>query len=100
VASDFPATRAIVIDDPLGPFGLVCDPTRTAEVAAAIRSMLELPQEAIASYRSRCVAASSGRWSWEAQAGRLVDLYAALLGPPRGRQPGTVGSCRRPPIRT
>ena len=42
VSSDFPERRRIVIDDPDGPLGAVCDPTRPAAVAGAIGEILSL----------------------------------------------------------
>ena len=42
VSSDFPERRRIVIDDPDGPLGAVCDPTDPVALGAAIRSILDL----------------------------------------------------------
>jgi glycosyltransferase involved in cell wall biosynthesis len=86
VASDFPPVRAIVIDDPLGPYGRVCDPTDVPALASAIREMLGLPPAEMAAYRARCLAGSRARWSWEAQATDLVELHLELTD--RGWPPG------------
>lgn len=75
VASDFPPMRTIVNDDPTGPIGVVCDPTRVGDVAAAIRSLLELDRAALEGYRTRCFAAAQARWNWETQAASMLSLY-------------------------
>jgi Glycosyltransferase len=78
VASDFPPVRKIVVDDPAGPIGVVCDPTRVRDIGAAVRSLLELDQAAIEAYRARSLAAVQTRWNWETQAASLVTLYDDL----------------------
>jgi glycosyltransferase involved in cell wall biosynthesis len=78
VSSDFPERRSIVIDDPDGPLGAVCDPTDTGSIAAAIRSILELAPEQRADLRARCLRAAHERWNWETESARLVALYEAL----------------------
>ncbi|HEY6057479.1 MAG TPA: glycosyltransferase [Candidatus Limnocylindrales bacterium] len=78
VVSDFPERRRIVIDDPDGPLGAVCDPTDPASIGAAIRSIIELGPEAAADLRRRCLAAAHSRWNWESESRGLLDLYAEL----------------------
>jgi glycosyltransferase involved in cell wall biosynthesis len=78
VASDFPVMRGIVIDDPAGPLGAVCDPTDPNRIAAAIRSIIELDPAARADLRLRCLDAAHERWNWETESARLVELYASL----------------------
>lgn len=78
VASDFPEMRRIVLDDPDGPLGEVCDPTSVAAIAAAIRRLLELPPEAMAELRARCLRAARERWNWESGSTALVELYRDL----------------------
>jgi glycosyltransferase involved in cell wall biosynthesis len=78
VSSDFPVRRAIVIDDPDGPLGAVCDPTDPDAIAGAIRSILELDGAARADLRRRCLKAAHERWNWETESRRLVELYAEL----------------------
>lgn len=78
VSSDTPARRRVLIDDPDGPLGVVCDAT-PASIAAAIRSILGAPPEARADLRRRCKAAADSRWNWDAEAERLLDAYAASM---------------------
>ncbi len=78
VASDFPGIRGVLLDDPDGPLGVVCDPTDPAAIAAAIRSLLDLPAEASEDLRARCRRAARERWNWEAEVAGLVALYADL----------------------
>jgi len=80
VASDFPDLRRIVIDNPDGPLGEVCDPGDPASIAAAIRRLLDAPEEARLELRARCLAAAHERWNWEHESAGLVALYAALTG--------------------
>ncbi|HXX61542.1 MAG TPA: glycosyltransferase [Candidatus Sulfotelmatobacter sp.] len=78
VTSDIPERRRIVMDDPAGPLGAVCEPTSPAAVAAAIRGILELPAAESAALRARCLAAAHRRWNWETESARLVAFYADL----------------------
>ena len=55
--SDFPGCRTIVLDNPEGPLGELCDPTSPASIGAAIRRILELPR---AEYERDGVASSFG----------------------------------------
>lgn len=78
VSSDFPERRRIIIDDPDGPLGAVCDPTDPAAVAAAIASIISLKAARQADLRTRCLRAAHSRWNWENEAGHLVRLYERL----------------------
>ncbi len=78
VSSDFEARRSIIIGDPDGPLGAVCDPADPAAIAAALRSILELDEDARADLRRRCLRAAHARWNWETESAKLVDLYASL----------------------
>ena len=79
VVSDFPVMRRIVLDDPAGPLGAVCDPSDPSAIAAAVASLMELPTDERTALRSRCLQAAHERWNWEGESARLVDLYAELL---------------------
>ncbi len=81
VVSDFPVMRRIVMDDPAGALGTVCDPVDTASIAAAIRSITEADPETRDASRERCRQAARERWNWETESARLVDLYRTLDSP-------------------
>jgi glycosyltransferase involved in cell wall biosynthesis len=72
--------RRIVVEDPAGPLGAVCDPARVDEIAVALRSILELDRAAAASLRGRCLAAARDRWNWQVESAKLIGLYEAILG--------------------
>jgi len=78
VASDLPELRRIVMDDPAGPLGVLCDPTDPTSIAAAIEGLLGRPPDERAALRERCLGAARDRWNWETESARLVDLYADL----------------------
>jgi glycosyltransferase involved in cell wall biosynthesis len=82
VASDFPEMRRIVCEDPDGPLGEVCDPSDVAAVASAIRRVTDLPVEAAADLRRRCLRAAHERWNWETESERLLALYEDLVPEP------------------
>lgn len=78
VVSDFPAMRPIVLDDPAGALGAVCDPADPASIASAIRTIVASPPQARAELRRRCLEAAHVRWNWEQESATLVELYAGL----------------------
>jgi len=78
VVSDFVEMRRIVLDDPDGPLGAVCDPADPASIASAIRSILDLDPAERADLRARCLRAAHDRWNWETESSKLVELYASL----------------------
>jgi glycosyltransferase involved in cell wall biosynthesis len=78
VASDLPELRRIVMEDPAGPLGVLCDPTDPASIAASIADLLGRPVDERRALRERCLAAARDRWNWETESARLVDLYADL----------------------
>jgi glycosyltransferase involved in cell wall biosynthesis len=78
VSSDFPERRRIILGDPAGPLGAVCDPTSPEAIASAIRSILDLPTAEFAALRSRILSAAHERWNWETESARLVALYEDL----------------------
>ncbi|MBJ7360710.1 MAG: glycosyltransferase, partial [Chloroflexi bacterium] len=75
VGSDFATMRDILLGDPDGPLGAVCDPTNAHDVATAIHSILSMSASDRAALRARCIRAAAARWNWEAQASRLTELY-------------------------
>jgi glycosyltransferase involved in cell wall biosynthesis len=78
VCSDFAPMRRIVLGDPLGPLGEVCDPLDPASIAAAIRAVLDRTPDERAALRARCLDAAHERWNWETESARLVGLYQGL----------------------
>jgi glycosyltransferase involved in cell wall biosynthesis len=78
VASDFTEMRTIILGNPDGPLGAMCRPADVADVARAIRQIVELPESETAALRSRCLRAAHERWNWETESARLVALYEEL----------------------
>ena len=78
VSSDFPERRRIILEDPDGPLGAVCDPTDPAALGRAIRSIIDLDPPARADLRRRCATAARERWNWGAEARTLVEAYARI----------------------
>jgi len=78
VSSDLPVRRAILLGDPLGPLGALCDPASPASIAAAIRSILDLEAPSQAELRARILRAAHVRWNWETESTKLLDLYREL----------------------
>jgi len=70
--------RPIVLDDPSGELGAVCDPADPASIAAAIRGIVELPPEEQTHLRAKCLEAAHTRWNWERESAKLVELYGEL----------------------
>lgn len=75
IGSDFATMRDILLGDPDGPLGAVCDPTDPEEVATAIHSILSMSASDRAALRARCLRAAAARWNWEAQTEALRRLY-------------------------
>jgi glycosyltransferase involved in cell wall biosynthesis len=80
VVSDFPEMHRIVLSDPDAPLGATCDPADPADVARAIRSILDLPPDELADLRRRCLRAAHERYNWETEVARLTGLYRDLVG--------------------
>jgi glycosyltransferase involved in cell wall biosynthesis len=78
VSSDFPIRRRILLGDPRGPLGEVCNPDDPADIAAAIGRILALLPADRAALRARCAEAARERWNWETESARLVALYRSL----------------------
>jgi glycosyltransferase involved in cell wall biosynthesis len=80
VSSDFPERRRIIVDDRDGPLGAVCDPVDRAAVAAAIRSVLDLPAAGHAALRARVAHAARTRYGWDRQFAVALDVYGRATG--------------------
>lgn len=76
IASDFPLWREIV--DSAG-CGLLVDPDKPEEIAAAMRWVLENPDDAEA-MGQRGRAAVLAQFNWEQEAETLIETYETLLG--------------------
>jgi glycosyltransferase involved in cell wall biosynthesis len=76
VASDLPGMAAIVRESGAG---LLCNPVDPASIAAAIRTLIELPEPELAAYRRAALAAAADRYNWEFQAQELLAVYAGLV---------------------
>ncbi len=86
VASDLPGMAAIVRETGCG---VLCDPTSPADIARAIRSILELPPEGRAAIRSAALAAAHDRYNWARQAEILLAVYGRLTERPATLRQGT-----------
>ena len=78
VSSDFPERRRIIVEDPLGPLGAVCDPTDPGALARAISSIVDLDAESRSDLRRRCAEAARLRWNWESEARSLLEGYRQI----------------------
>ncbi|HEY8439660.1 MAG TPA: glycosyltransferase [Candidatus Limnocylindrales bacterium] len=79
VASDLPGMAAIVNETGCG---VLCDPTRPAAIADAIRAILDAPPEARRAMADRAGHAADEIYNWETQAEALLAEYTRLTGRP------------------
>jgi glycosyltransferase involved in cell wall biosynthesis len=86
VAADLPGMATVVRETGAG---TLCDPASPASIAAAIRSILDLPEVERQALRQRAVSAAHDRYNWETQAEALLAVYDDLVGrtPARARAP-------------
>jgi glycosyltransferase involved in cell wall biosynthesis len=96
VSSDFPSRRRIIVDDPDGPLGVVCDPTDPEAIGQAIRSIVASDAADRADLRRRCLRAAHERWNWETESEKLIQLYRQLGAPTRS-DPRRPDSTAPPP---
>jgi glycosyltransferase involved in cell wall biosynthesis len=75
VASDLPGMAEIIRSAGVG---VVCDPTRPESIADAIHSLVSQPPDARAALRRHVLEVGHHRYTWERQAGALLDLYGTL----------------------
>ncbi|MFN8623145.1 MAG: glycosyltransferase family 4 protein [Chloroflexota bacterium] len=78
VASDLPGMGPIVRDTACGE---LCDPDDPADIARAIRVILDASPERRAEYRAAALAAARGPYSWDKQAATLLSVYDGLRVP-------------------
>jgi glycosyltransferase involved in cell wall biosynthesis len=81
VASDLPAMSAVVRSCGVG---IACDPVSIDEIAAAIRSLVEVPETERSAMRAHILAVAHQTFNWESQVATLFGLYAALAPAPPG----------------
>lgn len=79
VASDLPGMGSIIRETGAG---VLCDPTRPEAVAAAIRTILELPEAERRAMGDRGRRAAEERYNWAAQLAILLAEYGRLSGRP------------------
>jgi glycosyltransferase involved in cell wall biosynthesis len=75
LAADLPEIRRVVVDDPDGPLGVLCDPMSEEAVAGALRRLFAAPRLELLDMRERCQRASARRLNWESEAAGLIRLY-------------------------
>jgi glycosyltransferase involved in cell wall biosynthesis len=75
VASDLPAMAPVIRNTGAG---VLCDPADPADVARAIRSILEVPAPEREAYRERALSAARSEYNWERQAGTYLGVYRRL----------------------
>jgi glycosyltransferase involved in cell wall biosynthesis len=77
VASDLPGMASIVRDTGCG---VLCDPTSSASVGAAVRTILDAPADDREAYRERALAAVRAVYNWDVQMATLLSEYERLTG--------------------
>jgi glycosyltransferase involved in cell wall biosynthesis len=75
VVSDLPGMAEIVNG---AGFGVLCDPTSPADIARAIREVIDAPPERRRALRDAALAAARGEYSWDRQIARLREVYDSL----------------------
>ena len=75
VASKLPGISPIVNETGCG---VLCDPTDPADVARAIRDIIDAPAAERMALRVRCLSAARGKYSWQHQAKDLLRVYDEL----------------------
>jgi glycosyltransferase involved in cell wall biosynthesis len=72
VASDLPGIAPIVVE---AGCGVLCDPADPADIARAIRSVLDAPEAERVALRMRALASARQRFSWQHQVQELLRVY-------------------------
>jgi glycosyltransferase involved in cell wall biosynthesis len=75
VASKLPGISPIVNETGCG---VLCDPKDPADVARAIRDIIDAPEDERIGLRLRCLAAARATYSWQRQANELLRVYDEL----------------------
>jgi glycosyltransferase involved in cell wall biosynthesis len=90
IGKDLEVMRAIVEAEALG---AVADPLDPADLQRALSEILDLPGDAYAALRGRCLAISRERFNWETAVMPYLALVATLA--PADRRPVTEGTSAR-----
>lgn len=90
VGRDLEVMRAIVEGERLG---AIADPADPADLARALRAILEQGDDELAAMRSRALAATQARFNWETAVEAYLALVDALV-PPRDDGRSIPGSAR------
>jgi glycosyltransferase involved in cell wall biosynthesis len=93
VASDLPGMAEVVSESDVG---VLCDPTSPAAIAAAIRTILEKPQDERGRMRARILHIAHERCDWETQLRTLLEVYGELAPVPVA--PATSAEVRAPSV--
>ena len=72
VASKLPGISPIVKETGCG---VLCDPSDPADVARAIRDIIDAPDDERVALRMRCLEAARSRYAWQHQARELLRVY-------------------------
>ena len=75
VASDLPGIAPLVAETGCG---VLCDPSDPADIARAVREIVDAPEAARTELRLRCLRAARSRYSWQHQVSELLRVYAEL----------------------
>jgi glycosyltransferase involved in cell wall biosynthesis len=75
VASDLPGMAEIVRETGCG---VLCDPTSPADIARAIREVLDASADRQAAWRAASLAAARGPYAWGRQVDTLLALYESI----------------------
>jgi glycosyltransferase involved in cell wall biosynthesis len=79
VASDLPGIAPIVVE---AGCGALCDPTDPADIARAIRSIIDAPDAERVALRMRALASARQRFAWQHQVQELLRVYREVGAPP------------------
>jgi glycosyltransferase involved in cell wall biosynthesis len=80
VASDLPGIAPIVVQ---AGCGMLCDPTDPVDIARAIRSIIDAPEDDRVALRMRALASARREFSWQHQVQELLRVYRAVGAPPQ-----------------
>lgn len=77
LASDFPAFRNDILNNPVGPIGCVCDEEDPDSISRNIKSILK-DNRRLASFKANSRKLYKYHWNWEKQENILIESYRNL----------------------